>query len=399
MKKVLALLLVLVMALSLIACNSAANTTASSSPSASTEPSAVTASTEATPPADSTYTPGYSKVGWFDPNGDYYNRDPYKIMYLTFQTGSFGALINDNFKGWASITNVDYATADAVDMDKFYNLLETYATQGIDGFILDGDPSVGERTVELTKELGITAWTTATSALRNTDGSMLWAGVTMDSKGNGTIIADWLYKNYQTYFGADVKLSDIGYIHVDYSVIPNVHEEEVGVVDYLKTVDFNMDQYFNADAAGKTFEADTAYNLVSTILAGNPDIKYWLLSSCCEPYGAGASRAVEDLGKTSKNAIVLSQDGFSLFSQWDAGYNGTWVGALTCPMQTFTNPIMLGVIAMIDGTATAESLWPDYKAAGDKYPNLIVDPTLLTVDNYKRFLVDLAASAPFKTEK
>jgi hypothetical protein len=54
---------------------------------------------------------------------------------------------------------------------------------------------------------------------------------------------------------------------------------------------------------------------------------------------------------------------------------------------------------MIDGLATAETIWPEYKPDGDKYPNLIVQPTLLTADNYKQFIEDLAKSAPFKSEQ
>jgi hypothetical protein len=81
-------------------------------------------------PSEPAYTPGYTKIGWYDADGDYYNRDPYKIVYITYQCGSFGALMSSNFKGWASVTNVDYSTVDAEDMDKFYNFVETYAGQG-----------------------------------------------------------------------------------------------------------------------------------------------------------------------------------------------------------------------------------------------------------------------------
>ncbi len=66
-------------------------------------------------------------------------------------------------------------------------------------------------------------------------------------------------------------------------------------------------------------------------------------------------------------------------------------------MQTLTEPIIMGVIAMIAGRATAETIWPEYKPAGQNYPNVVVKSSLLTVDNYKQFLADLAKSAPFKT--
>ena len=220
----------------------------------------------------------------------------------------------------------------------------------------------------------------------------------MDSVGSGRELAKWLMMNYENYFGSDVDINDIGYIHVDYSVIENVHQSETGVSEYLSANGFNMDNYFVADAAGNTFDGEVAYNLVSTTISSKSDINYWLVSTCCEPYGAGAASAVETLSKTNENALVVSQDGTTLFSQWDAGYDGCWVAALTCPMEFFTEPIMLGVIAIIDGLATPETIWPDYKADGDTYANVVVANTMLTVDNYAEFLADLKERAPFEVE-
>jgi ABC-type sugar transport system substrate-binding protein len=400
MKKILTLFLLIGLALTLFACKTSdTGADSSASPGASSLP-AGSVPPDASPEASSApaYIPGYTKIGWYDPAGDYYNRDPYRIVYITYQCGSFGALMSTNFAGWASVTNVDYSTVDAADMDKFYNLVETYAGQGVDGFILDGDPSTGDRTVELTNELGVTAWTTATSALRNPDGSMLWIGVTMDSTASGRTQADWLWTHYKDYFTGDYDINDIGYIHCGYSVVPNLQQVEDGVIDYLSSTDFNMDNYFPADASGQSWEAEVAYNLVSTVISSHSDITYWLVSTCCEPFGAGAASAVETAGKTNETAIVISQDGNTLFSQWDSGYDGCWVGALTCPMEFFTEPIMLGVIAMIDGLATPETIWPEYKTDGEKYANVIVDNTMLTADNYKQFLTELKERAPFNTQ-
>ncbi len=70
------------------------------------------------------------------------------------------------------------------------------------------------------------------------------------------------------------------------------------------------------------------------------------------------------------------------------GYDGCWVGALTCPMEFFTEPIMLGVIAIIEA-------WPRPKQSGrnirrtEKLRKRIVDNAMLTVDNYTQFLTDL----------
>ncbi len=397
MKKVVATLLSVLVAVTLFACaktetpNAAPSTTPSSSPSSSPAVSPSTVPSDA-PSADT------SKIGWYNPERDYAGRDPYKVVYISYQGGTFGELLEANFKGWASVLNIDYTRMDAPTMDTFYSTMEVYANEGYDGYILDGDPVLADKTIEYAKELDIKAWLPAMSTLRSADGKMMWPGVTMDSAWAGREQISWAWDNYSKYLGEGVDTANLGVIFVDYSVIPNLHLTEEGTKGWLSEKatgsGFNMDNYFVADAAGLAFNAETAYTLVSTIISSNSNISHWIICTCMEPYGVGASRACEDMDKIGK-AIVVSQDGTTLFDSWDNDYEGCWVAALTSPLQYFTEPTMCGILALIEGEATPETLWPESVAPGDTYANNVIYSTMLTKENYKEFLADLVEKAPF----
>lgn len=305
-------------------------------------------------------------------------------------------MIDANFKGWSTLLNLDYSHMDAQTMDDFYNQLQIYADQGYDGYILDGDPTTGSRTLDLTKELGITNWMTATSALKDTDGTVMWPCVTLDSETIGNNQTQWLYDNYKKYFG-DVDVKQIGYIYVDYSVIPNLHQSEVGAENKAKELfkEIYPDNFFIADLAGEAFTAEASYNKVSPILSSHSNIKYWMIAADNELYGTGAARAEEALGFSSKNAITISINGDSLYQAWGTGYDGCWVASVNSPMKMFTGPIINALVSMMDGAVTAETLWPEYVTAGNKYAEYKVKTDILTKDNYKASLEEVDKYAPY----
>ncbi|SHI03502.1 hypothetical protein SAMN02745823_02053 [Sporobacter termitidis DSM 10068] len=397
MKKVISACFAILLIFSLFACSGkvAGDNTGSPSPtSPSTSPSAASPSASAASPTPSAPT---DSIGIYDPDKDYSSREPYKVVYLSYQAGAFGQTIDDNFKGWSTLLNLDYAHMDAQTMDDFYNQLQVYADQGYDGYILDGDPTTGSRTLDLTKELGIKNWMTATSALKNDDGTMMWPAVTLDSEAIGEKQTQWLYNNYTEYFG-EIDTKQLGYIYVDYSVIPNLHESEVGAENKFKELfkDIYPGNFFVADLAGEQFTADAAYNKVSPIMSSHSEIKYWMIAADNELYGTGAARAQEALGYTSKNAITISINGDSLYTSWDTGYDGCWVAAVCSPMKMFTGPIINALVSMMDGGVTAETLWPEYVAAGNKYAENKVLTEVLTKDNYKAYLAEVDKYAPYK---
>ncbi|NLA86205.1 MAG: hypothetical protein GX847_02765 [Clostridiales bacterium] len=397
MKKAMAILLACLMAFTLFACNENKAPVETAPPPADDAPAAMTPDsmpdTPGSPPAS-----GNVEIGTYDPDRDYFDREPYSVMYISYQAGSFGELIEMNLQGWASVLNIKFDRLDAQTMDDFYSTMEICANEGYDGFVLDADPTLGAKTLELAEELGIKAWLGATSVIRDDDDTMLWPGVTMDSYWAGQEQMRWAFDNYDNYYDNEVDMSKLGVIFCTYSVIPNLQLVEDGASEWVETnavpLGFDMGNYFIADATGMGFDAPTAYDLVSAIMSTNSHVENWIVGTCMEPYGVGASRAAEELGKEG-SAIVVSQDGTTVFAQWDTGYDGCWVAALTSPLQYFTEPIMCGVLALIEGEATPETLWPDHVQPGNKYANRIVLSTMLTKENYVEFHEELAAKAPF----
>jgi hypothetical protein len=48
------------------------------------------------------------------------------------------------------------------------------------------------------------------------------------------------------------------------------------------------------------------------------------------------------------------------------GYQGSWVSASVISDYQYTIPAICGLIALMDGKATADTLWSSKRAAGDK---------------------------------
>jgi hypothetical protein len=76
-----------------------------------------------------------------------------------------------------------------------------------------------------------------------------------------------------------------------------------------------------------------------------------------------------------------------LIPNWEKGvYSTCWVSTVYYAQSIFAEPIVCGLIAMLDGRATPEKLWPEWKAPGAKYANVICDTRVLTKDTYKDYL-------------
>jgi len=104
--------------------------------------------------------------------------------------------------------------------------------------------------------------------------------------------------------------------------------------------------------------------------------------ACVEILAQGAARALEAAEKDDK-ALVICIGGDSLMGEWNSGYEGCWVAALHTFEMLYTEPMVCGLVAMIDGRATPETLWPDWVKDGDAYAQVVLDAIVLTHDNYQ----------------
>jgi len=392
MKKVIALILTLLMAFSLVAC-SGTSKTVSPTPSASETVSSSASPSAAVSPAiasDSgkTEAANGSGLGFYDPNQDYYSRQPYKIVYMILTPPSItNEIFSNAFKVWATRLNFEFTVSSANnDADAYINNMEIFAAQGFDGFLLDAGSDISARVVDVCSELNLN-WMSAMTSLIDADGNLAHPFVSIDNYKLGQSLTTWLYENAKSTWG-DFDQSKLGMITCDFSVVSDIVNRTKGAADKFKELypaiaDTN---YWNADAATyANMTAEIGYNLVSSILAAHPEIEYWFISSATDDLATGAVRAVEAANK-SDNALIISIGGDTLFGEWDSGSISCWKAAVYVAPMLYTEGMICGLIALIDGSATPETLWPQYKEAGEKYATVNLKCEVLTHDNYQEYL-------------
>ena len=94
---------------------------------------------------------------------------------------------------------------------------------------------------------------------------------------------------------------------------------------------------------------------------------------------------MESLGLDA-SSLICSIGIEELVNQWNAGYDGCWAGCVAIDSELYGLPMISGLLALMDGRATQESLWSDLKNDGDLSAYYIVDATVMTRDVYLDYL-------------
>ncbi|SHH60750.1 ABC-type sugar transport system, substrate-binding protein, contains N-terminal xre family HTH domain [Sporobacter termitidis DSM 10068] len=381
MKKAAAILLALILALSLFACSSSSPQT---TPSASTSPSSSpSAEASASPTA-----PTQGTVGYFDDaKTSAANRKTYKIGYFYLSTLALETAHFDAMKTMQTVLNFtckDYSANN--DDDTFVQNLEVASQEGYDGYVIEPDAVIFPRIVEIMAELK-TPYVFTVNAYRDENGSNQVPTVILDQYKNGNTQVQWFFDNYKTYW-KDANPADIALLTLEYSTNPDLIERMDGVKDKFKEL-FPGNEIIIGDLAGLTLNEQNAFDKASGILSGNPDVKYWFIDGSVENFGQGATRATETLDMTDKTMILTSGANI-LPKEWDAGYTGNWVASYAVYNYNYIVPALSGLIALIDGRATPETLWQENKQPGDKASTFFAGDQMVTVDTYKTVQDDIA---------
>jgi ABC-type sugar transport system substrate-binding protein len=185
----------------------------------------------------------------------------------------------------------------------------------------------------------------------------------------------------------DATPENTGGIFVGYSVVPLLEQRHTGAANAWKEAGYPDSTFFFADGVTGDMTAQTGYNLSATIMAANPQIKYWIGCGFFDDYVDGIVRAAADAGKAD-TTVCSTAGGSSLINHWDAGETSSWKSAIFTDQRLYGEPIFCGLYAMITGQATAETLWPEWvnKAAGETYAQLLLPSTTITQDMYKDYL-------------
>lgn len=401
MKKALSVLLAIVMVFTLFACSNS-NSGTSSSPSPAASPSASPASaapdTSAPPASESpsaAVDPSVNadEIGFFNSGVDPKSRDTYHIVWAYTYSLMLFEKMGQVFKDYQDKLNVEVTPMTAEnDMDKYLINIETFAEQGADGFLIVLDPATKFRIIEVLEETGCPYIALFNSA-RNEAGNSLVPTVGTDQKNAGATTMQWLADNYKTYWG-DIDTSKLGLMAFTLSVSPDLNDRAVITEEvFANLFPKNKDLIFRADAVTGTGAAsDIAYNMASTIFSGQPNVDYWFVTCTLEMYGQGVARAVEALGMEDKVLIVdIGSD--ILCSEWDTGYDGSWKSCLGMSNYLYAAPAICGLVSILDGKSTPESLWPSFKKPGDVAAFYTTTYEMLLKDTYKDYFNGIAEQA------
>jgi hypothetical protein len=399
MKKTLALILALLMTLSLFACGSTSTAKPSAESSASPSDAAATPSASAsasTAPVSTGNTGSLplDKVGFYDPSFDYSKGTKYKVQYMVLATGVLYEQFSAAFAHWCGLMNIDYGGLWAAggDNDVYINNISTFASQGVQGLLLDPDITVYPRIVEVLNELKI-AWMPCMGAPRDvTDPAtpLLHPSVGFDHYKFGADMADKLI-DYKNTAWPDVPMSEVGFISIDFSLSPPLHQREQGAEAIWKDKTKLDSNFYIVDMATGQMTMDNANNMVTATITSNSQYTHWLVAALYDDLAQGAAAAIDTLGLTDKSCVAAI-GGTALQQQWDAGQEDAWRFAEFTPQNIYAEPIVGALYAFMSGQATPETIWPswinakDHGKATDTYASILLPSYWIDHDNYKKFL-------------
>ena len=213
--------------------------------------------------------------------------------------------------------------------------------------------------------------------------------VVLDSYDCGQNQVDWMFGNYQSELGiGETDAANIGYLFLDWSPHPEIHLRTTGATNRYTELhpDLADSNWLAIDVLpGGPDNFEGAFDLVSAHLSTNGDqFDYWFIGSSTDEFAIGATRAVEQLGMEDRCMISAIMGG-SVIDTWMTGYNGAWKSLITVPLVELAEPMLCGLLAILDGRATYESLWQDSVPAGQAYGVIDFPPKIFTYDNREEY--------------
>ena len=394
MKKALSVLIALLLVFTLFACNKtnepAPSPSESMTPSSEPSTPGESAAPESQAPDSAAADPSETE----DEIGFFYAKDPasretYNIVFAyprPMQLMQNITTVLEELSGKLNY-NISTTTGDN-DIDIYIQNLEVLATQDTDGFINVIDPTSSTRIIEVLDELGI-PYVGLLNTVKNGDGHALVPMVALDGFAAGETQVQWMYDNYKNYWG-DIDTSKIALIATTFSPNSDFQDRHDGAVAKFQEL-LPDNEVFSVDGIVGTLDTDTGYNMIAPTFTGHSNVEYWFVVSCLEQYAQGAARAAENLNIQDK-VLVSCVGSDILSSEWNNGYEGCWVTCLAVSDYLYTVPTICGLVSLIDGMSTPESLWAGKRAPGDQYTIYYIGNEMVTKDTYQSYFDRIAAT-------
>lgn len=397
-KRALALALALLMVVCLVACSSPTDdkdgdddVSAAPSPSAPATENTDDDNTGNTQPSASATPADTSKVGYYDDPVDHQARDKYNFVYCFTASSALTDAYITAFNRMSAKYNFSMTQCTGEgDPEAYIQNLEVVLDDGVDGIILDCNPTISGRVYEILGEYD-TPYVAILNPLYDEEGHNLAPVVMLDNYAAGYESVKYYGENYKKYWGNDVEITDnIGLLNMGWSTSPPFVERVEGANKAFLEY-FPQGQVIEADGvATGQLNSEGGYDIASQFISANPDIEYWIVFAVMEDYAQGAARFSETTAFADK--FLITNVGNQLLPrEFEAGYKGAWYCSYGVPNIAYAGPAICGLIAMADGRATADTLWADQRIEGDLGTRLYADPVMVTIDNYTTFMDDIYA--------
>ena len=400
MKKATAFVLAILLILTLYACNKTIDnegTSGSVSESASVPASSAPASDSAEPAnesdinnmetddSDEFIIPSVD----FKASTDPFSRDTYKIVNINIMQTQFGAAMDECYIQLGEKLNYEYTHLNSnSDIDNFMTNIETCAAQDYDGMIIQGDFTTQDRIFEIVEENDI-KFIPGLSPFVDADNNYVMSSVVMDSYDLGGDALEFMVDNFGKYADDSIDMKDIGVITITFSTVTDLNARVNGALArytelYPELVETNYFANDTVNFGATAVSAQAAYDTVAPTVSAHPEMKGWIVFGAIEDFAAGASRALESLDKQG-SAVVTSCAATTLMSEWENGYEGVWIAGIDTPPIQWADATVNGLLAIIDGTATPETLWTSLRESGQTYTVIKLPYTIVEKDLYQEY--------------
>ena len=374
------------------AANAPEQNTADTAPPSSNSGASPSDSTVAPP---STVTTAQAGVGYYTDDFDPFSREKYRIAYIDIMLTPFSEITCQVWSALGEYLNYEFTYFSAnSDEDYFVATIEDLSRQGYNGLIFNGDATDCVRHQEVADEVGI-VWLPFLSTYVYENGMPSHPSAVLNGGAAGAEAADWAIDNFAKYNGYEPEWADIGVITICLSVSLDMQTRADGFKDqYSKRFPELADTNFFAvdtlpGGVAAWVSAQGAYDLSAPIVAAHPEFEGWLIFGAIENYSSGAQTLLTEYEMTG-TSIVVGIHASMMMDEYDQGIMTCWRASIDLSQQDWGAFIIHGLLAMIDGRATPETLWEDYKNPGDTYATVNLPFTIITYENYKDYQVYLA---------
>jgi ABC-type sugar transport system substrate-binding protein len=304
---------------------------------------------------------------------------------------TYTQMINDNFTKWGTVFNYEAVIYNAnMDYDGYINQIQVYGDQGFDALLVGMDIALVPRIYDLTQELKIPAIGMPT-AFTDENNHITWPSVQQDDNANSTMGIQWLSDNYKNYWKEPLDQSKLGCIVITFSPVAGIDARVPGYRETFKTMyPEAADNYFLCDLVQNSngFSNQAANEMVAATISANTQISKWFICCCVDDWAVGAERAIESLSKNG-DVLIVSCQADAFVSEMSTNPTTTsYVAACALSTVDLTGYCAANLVAILEGRATAETIWPEYIVAGDKYPCVYVKGTMITKDTYTDWVKD-----------